>query len=370
MPKEGEHVSFSPDMYGLYSKLFRPLLFMLDPERAHQAALRILPLLPHRRKEPDRSIETSLAGIPLRNPIGLAAGFDKDGVAAEHLTRLGFGFLELGTVTPLPQPGNPRPRLFRFPAKRALVNRMGFNNLGGEALATRIRHLRDDGRANLPLGINIGKQRETPPEEAAADYRKLIDLLLPVADYLVVNVSSPNTPGLRKLERADLLGRLLEEIREAAVRRAARQGIRTPPLLVKLSPDMGREELGGAAAAALDSGMDAIIVSNTTVDLGSLGGNAPSGGGLSGEPLREKALEAIRIVRKATSGSIPLVGSGGIFDAEDVYRRIRAGASVVQVYTGLIYEGPDMIWRILAKLPLLMARDGFATIEEAVGTED
>lgn len=369
MLKEADRVSFSIEMDRLYRRILRPLLFRVDPERAHHLALRVLPLFPAGNRKTDDSLRTTVLGIPFTNPIGLAAGFDKDGIAAKYLPRLGFGFLELGTVTPAPQPGNERPRLFRFPAQRALVNRMGFNNRGGEALARRIAHLRQEGEVAIPLGINLGKQKETAPEKAAGDYKRLMTMVLPVADYLVINVSSPNTPGLRQLEKATLLLDLLRSLRQSAEREAKKCSRRRPPLLVKLSPDMSGDDLEGAAAAALEGGMDGLVVSNTTVGLACLGDDAPAAGGLSGGPLREKALETLRIARKATSASLPLIGSGGILDAEDAYRRIRAGASLVQIYTGLVYAGPGLIPEILKRLPAMMARDGFLSIEEAVGTE-
>ncbi len=370
MPKEVVRASFSNEMDRFYRRILRPLLFRVDPERAHRLAMHALPLIPAGIWRRDHSLPTTLLGISFTNPIGLAAGFDKDGIAAQYLPRLGFGFIELGTVTPEPQPGNEKPRLFRYPHEKGLVNRMGFNNEGGDRLARRIARLRERGELSLPVGVNIGKQKETPPERAADDYKRLIRAVQPVADYLVVNVSSPNTPGLRNLEKADLLRELLQSIRRAADEAATQAGSPPPPLLVKLSPDMIAEELEGSAAAALEVGMDALVVSNTTTDLSSLGAGAPREGGLSGEPLRRKALEALRIARGATSGSLPLIGSGGIMNAEDAYRRIRAGASLVQVYTGLIYEGPGLIRKIVKRLPELMARDGFSTVEEAVGTEE
>jgi len=355
----------------LYRALFRPLLFRLDPETSHRLALRALPLLP--RRPPGRStrLETDLAGFTLPNPIGLAAGFDKDGVWGERAGRLGFGHIEVGTVTPRPQEGNRRPRLFRYPAVEAIVNRMGFNNEGADATAERLSRGMPAGERSILVGVNIGKQRETPIEEAAADYREAAVALLPHADYIVVNISSPNTPGLRSLEDEALLVPLLREVRRVAVEAgfADESAMRRVPLFVKLSPDLEKARLEAAIGGAADAGFDGAVLTNTTLDHAALGDTKGEEGGLSGKPLRAKALEAIRIARQAAPGQLTLIGVGGVFDGMDAYARIRAGASAVQLYTALIYRGPGLAGTIAARLDQLLERDGFTCVAEAVGTE-
>ncbi len=357
-------------LFDPYKTLIRPLLFRVDPERAHSLAIRILPLLPEAAKPGGIPLSTELFGCSFPNPIGLAAGFDKDGSRLQHLHRLGFGFAEVGTVTPSPQRGNPKPRLFRLKAERGLINRMGFNNKGGEALRSVLEKLPPPGRRRLPVGVNIGKQRETPPHRAIDDYGRLIELLLPMADYIVINVSSPNTPDLRLLEEAETLSGLLASIRKIADRAAGKSGVKCPPLLAKLSPDLTSNRLEASVATIAANGLDGAILTNTTVDRSAVGPDAPADGGLSGEPLRPLSLEAVRVARKATSGGLPLIGVGGISTPEDVYERIRAGASLVQVYTGLIYHGPRFVPRLLAGLADLLQQDGFTKICEAIGTEN
>ncbi len=352
-------------MSPFYRHLVRPLLFRLDPERAHALALRCVRFLPVAKIEAAPSLRTAIGPISLAHPVGLAAGFDKDGIAAGTLVRLGFSFIELGTVTALPQEGNPRPRLFRFPAEEALVNRMGFNNEGAEELVRRIGAPED---RPVPFGVNVGRQRSTEPGGEADDYRRVLATVLPAADYVVANISSPNTPGLRDLEKrerlADLVGALVEAVRAGGAGRR-------PPLFVKLSPDRSAGELEAAAATAAKAGVDGLIVTNTTTDLAPLGeGAPPGGGGLSGAPLAPRAFEALRAARRATGGELPLIASGGVFDADDVLRRIRAGASAVQIFTALVYEGPSVVRRIVRRLPSLLAREGFRSVTEAVGADD
>jgi len=356
-------------MSGFYRRLVRPLLFRLDPERVHGAALAFLPFMPDRPPPTGGRLAIEVAGIAFPNPVGLAAGYDKGGNRAATLSRLGFGFVEVGTVTPRPQAGNRRPRLFRFPSREALVNRMGFNNPGAEAVARALAGQRAGGTVRSPIGVNTGKQRETDLEEAAADYRNVIDRLLPLADYLVVNISSPNTPGLRSLEKASSLAPLLAELSRSVSDRARDAGLQRPPLFAKLSPDLADDEMGESAAAAMGAGADGLIVTNTTTDLSLLDPGIEMEGGLSGRPLADRALEAVRIVRRATPDGTPIIGSGGIFSGEDAYRRIRAGASLVQIFTSLVYEGPGVVRKIVRDLDRLLARDGFRNVSEAVGTE-
>lgn len=355
-------------MGAIYRHLIRPVLFRFDPEQAHRLALAALPLLRDRPATMTERLATTVAGVPFVHPIGLAAGYDKAGTGGSLFGRLGLSHVEVGTVTPRPQEGNPKPRLFRYPAREALVNRMGFNNPGAEVVAENLARRTETSRA-VRIGINAGKQRETPIEEAAADYRAVIARLLPHADYLVVNISSPNTPGLRSLEEADLLRPLLDEVRAGAERRAAEAGIRRPPLFAKFSPDLPDEKLEASADAARAARFEGVVVTNTTVDHRALGAGAGEEGGLSGRPLAARALEAARIARRAVSGELAIIGVGGVFSGEDAYARIRAGASLVQVYTALVYEGPSLPRRIARRLDELLARDGFRSVADAVGTE-
>ncbi|HEV3074331.1 MAG TPA: quinone-dependent dihydroorotate dehydrogenase [Thermoanaerobaculia bacterium] len=360
----------------LYSTL-RPLLFRLDPERAHGlviTALRLAQALPgapsllaRRFLVADPALRQTLLGLEFPNPLGLAAGFDKDGVVVDAMAALGFGFVEVGTVTPRPQAGNPRPRLFRYPGQRSLQNALGFNNQGLQATRRRLaraRRLAGSARAASPVGVNVGKGRDTPPERALADYEELLGDdagLGGLADYLVVNLSSPNTPGLRDLQNETFLKELL---------RAARALTRTP-VLVKLSPDLEPEAAAGLAAVAVDAGAAGIVATNTSTDYALLPG-ARAAGGLSGQVLREKSrrvcLAIARRLRAADSGAV-LISAGGIDSGAEAYARIRAGASLVQLYTALIYEGPSLPRRINRELLALLARDGCSDIGQAVGAD-
>jgi len=354
-------------MSGIYRAILRPFFFRFDPERVHEAVMGLMPLMPLPAPRTGPRLRTRVFGLDFPHPVGLAAGFDKEGRLPAAIARFGFGHIEAGTATPRPQGGNPKPRLLRVPAEEALVNRMGFNNPGAERVAANLRRLPPRERRRYVVGANVGKQRETPLEEAAADYAAAAVPFLGAADYLVVNVSSPNTPDLRSLEVAESLRPLLETVRRAAGGGAAAGG---PPLLAKLSPDLSDDALAASSTAVRDAGFDGLVLVNTSVDFSPLGDAAPEGGGgLSGRPLAARALEAIRIARSALSGSLPIVGVGGIFDGEDAYRRIRAGASLVQIYSGFIYEGPWMVRRILRDLDRFLERDGFRSAAEAVGTE-
>jgi len=327
--------------------LIRPLLFSLDPERAHAVALRMLQLagaVPPLRalmgllyRAPERPVE--VFHLRFANAIGLAAGWDKDGLALRGLPALGFGHVELGTVTPRPQPGNPRPRIFRFKAERCLVNRMGFPSRGADFLARRLVR-RPPG---LVVGVNLGKNKDTPNERALEDYTTLLERFASLCDYLVVNVSSPNTLGLRDLQARAALEALLTGL----VRRRAELGS-TRPLLVKLSPDLSDEALEDAVGAALSVGLDGIVATNTT--LGREGLSTTEAGGASGAILGQRSLDVVtRIVKLAPN--LPVIAAGGVMTPDDARRRLDAGARLVQVYTGLVFGGPGLVKRIVRALP-------------------
>jgi dihydroorotate dehydrogenase len=300
--------------------------------------------------------------------VGIAAGFDKNGVVAPQLAALGFGFVEVGTVTRLPQPGNPRPRLFRLPFDRALVNRLGFNNEGADALARRLARARPD----CVLGVNIGKSRAAPLEEAAADYLASFEAVRRHADYVAVNVSSPNTPGLRELQRADLLSALLSALQGRNRELAAAEGRAPLPLLVKVAPDLGAGELELIVESARAAGVAGIIATNTTTSREGLRTDprtvaACGEGGLSGAPLRPRSTRVVAALRLLTKGALEIVGVGGVFSAEDAWEKICAGAGLVQLYTGFVYEGFGVARRINEGLAALLERHGFRTLDEAVG---
>jgi dihydroorotate dehydrogenase len=341
----------------------RRLLFRLDPERSHELALgalraaAALPSLAGRlasfRPVDDPRLAQTLFGRVFPNPVGLAAGFDKDGVAIGAMPALGFGFVEVGTVTPRPQPGNPHPRLFRHPEAASLRNALGFNNAGMEALAERLERLLP---YPLPVGINLGKNRDTPPEKALDDYRTLVHRLGGLADYLVVNLSSPNTPGLRDLQNEAFVSELL----------AAATGLTRTPVLVKLSPDLDEEAAATLAVAAVEAGAAGVVATNTTTEYGLLPG-APAAGGLSGAVLREKSYRQLRAIAPAVAGRAVLISVGGVDSGAEAYRRLRAGASLVQLYTALVYQGPGLPRRINRDLQALLERDGLPDVAAAVG---
>ncbi|MDD3797685.1 MAG: quinone-dependent dihydroorotate dehydrogenase [Novosphingobium sp.] len=345
--------------------LLRPLLYRLDPESAHGLAIRTLKLLPagaSSAPEPGGPLATEVAGLDFPNPLGMAAGFDKDGEVPDGLLRLGFGFAEVGSITPLPQPGNPRPRLFRLTEDRAVINRMGFNNGGAEAAAKRLAARR--GRGGI-VGINIGANKDSA--DRIADYALMARVMAPLASYLAVNISSPNTPGLRALQDESALTGLLDAVLAARAEVCADGG---PPVFLKVAPDLEPADIDAIARIAIDKGLGALIVSNTTVSRPPLASrHRDETGGLSGAPLRDLAQQRLRDFRSATGGAIPLVGVGGIASAEDAWARIRAGASLVQLYSAMVYEGPGIARRIVRGLETLMRRDGFASIAEAVGSE-
>lgn len=309
-------------------------------------------------------------GIDFPNPVGLAAGFDKAATSFNSLGALGFGFIEIGTVTAEPQPGNPRPRLFRLPSDRALLNRMGFNNPGASEVAARL------GRMAIEpvLGVNIGKSKVAPLEEAAEDYLRSVDRLQPFARYLVVNVSSPNTPGLRTLQGAGPLRALLGAVVERVGRNASAAGAAGAcPVLVKLSPDLTDPQVEEAVSIAIESGAAGIVATNTTTSREGLTASARhlesiGAGGISGAPVASRARAMVARIHAATGGSVPIIGVGGIFSADDAWEMIRAGASLVQVYTGFIYQGPELPRRINEGLLARIRREGARSLDEVVGT--
>ena len=350
----------------VYRSLVRPILFRLPPETAHELALHSLSILPsrllaHRYDNPLLRIERF--GLSFPNPVGLAAGFDKNGIALQPLAALGFGFIEAGTVTYHPQPGNPRPRLFRLSQDQALINRAGFNNEGAAAFARRVKQQRPD----CVLGVSIGKSKITPLEDATEDYLKSFELVCDVADYIAVNVSSPNTPQLRELQQSEQLNALLSALQ------ARNRELQKPlPLLVKLSPDIERRDLEMVVDVIERVPVDGIIATNTTVSRDGLQTDAKrvaacGEGGLSGKPLAHRSTRMIADLYALTRSRIPLIGVGGIFNAADAWEKIAAGASLVQLYTGFIYQGPNIAKEINAGLANILAREGFANLDAAVG---
>lgn len=333
-------------MYGLA----RPLLFCLDAERAHELALRSLdlawrsglnPLLATRPKP----LPTPVMGLSFPNPVGLAAGLDKNGACIDALAALGFGFIEIGTTTPRPQAGNPKPRMFRLPGHEAVINRLGFNNEGVDALVRNVEASRLKRRGgDTVLGINIGKNKDTPNEQAAADYLHCLGRVYPLADYVTVNISSPNTAGLRELQEEKALRALVDTILDGRERLATRHGRRVP-ILVKIAPDLTDDDIDAAARVLGEMNVNGVIVSNTTIDRLPIDGHplAKEQGGLSGKPLYGKSTAVLRRMRSRLPAHIPLVGVGGILSGADAAGKTTAGADLVQFYTGLIYRGPGLI---------------------------
>ena len=358
----------------VYSFL-RPLFFALDPEHAHHLSINALKLLQASQRKPGPALShprlaQDLWGLRFPNPVGLAAGYDKNAAVPLVWSSLGFGFAELGTITAKAQPGNPKPRIFRLAQDRALINRLGFNNEGARAIAERLPSLLTPRSSRpIPLGFNIGKSKITPLGDAVADYLESCEKLLPFADYLVVNVSSPNTPELRKLQQAERLGRLLEALL-ASIRQFAETEHTSPkPLLVKIAPDLDAAAIKEIARLALSVGVSGLIATNTTVERPGLHAGSHEAGGLSGRPLAARAGTALRTAYRAVEGQLPLIGVGGIFSAEEAYERIRAGASLVQIYTGLIYEGPFLAQRIVRGLIRIIERARLPHLRDAVGSD-
>jgi dihydroorotate dehydrogenase len=352
-----------PDLY----PLIRPLLFRLSAEHANAISLRGLQsglgrlLVNKGAQEPDPPIlKQRLWGLDFPNPIGLAAGCDKDARVPDAMLGLGFGFVEIGTVTPRPQPGNPKPRLFRLSADRAVINRLGFNSGGLDAVVARLSRRRRRGI----LGVNVGTNRDSA--DAISDYEEGVRRAARFADYLVVNISSPNTPGLRDLQARATLASLLRRLVDARDRTNV-----APPLLLKIAPDLTAHERSDIAEVALASRIDGVIVSNTTVERPWLNSRcAHETGGLSGRPLFAASTALLADMYRLTQGSLPLIGVGGVGSAADAYAKIRAGANLVQLYTALVFDGPAVVGRIKAGLAELLRRDGFAAVNEAVGSVD
>ena len=343
-------------MSGLYT-LLKPLVFRLDPERAHGLTLKALPYWPGRAPAPDPLLRTRLAGLDLPNPIGLAAGFDKDAEVPDAMLRLGFGFVECGSVTPRPQAGNPRPRLFRLEEDEAVINRMGFNNQGLEAALARLKARR--GRPGV-VGLNLGANKDSA--DRAADYATGIAAAGPHASYITVNISSPNTPGLRALQDGAALADLLARVQAA-------KPAGTGPLFVKLAPDQEPGDPDIIARAVIDASVDGLIIANTTISRPALrSAHAGESGGLSGAPLAPLAMATLRSFRAATGGQLPLIAAGGIASGAEALARIEAGASAVQLYSALVYHGPGLARRIAAELAALLRQHGHASVADAVGT--
>lgn len=339
--------------------MIRPALFLSDGESAHGLSLAALRMMPNRSAPTYPQLSQTVGGLNFPNPVGLAPGYDKNAEVYQACYGLGFGFVEIGSVTPRPQSGNPRPRLFRLVEDRAVINRMGFNNDGMDAVAARIAANRS-GRLTGPLGINVGANKDS--EDRIADYVLAIDRLAGLADYVTVNISSPNTPGLRALQDKASLDDLL-----ARVKAAMPLG---KPVFLKVAPDLEPADIDDISASVIEYGIDALIVSNTTITRPGLKSkHAAETGGLSGAPLRDLAQQRLSDFRTATGGVVPLIGVGGIANAEDAYARIKAGASLVQLYSALVYEGPMLARRINRDLCALLARDGFANVYQAIGID-
>jgi dihydroorotate dehydrogenase len=362
-----------------YRTLIRPLLFRLPPEAAHELSLHSLNLLLRSAALRKRAFEHTNGfqfgplkrfGLRFDNPIGLAAGFDKNGVAVLPLSALGFGFIEVGTITHQGQPGNPKPRIFRLPADRALINRAGFNNEGAAAVCARLRGM----GAECVVGVNIGKSRVVPIEDAEADYLASFELAHSVADYVVVNVSSPNTPNLRELQQPDVLRSLLTRLQQRNSQLSDAVGRSQPvPLLVKIAPDLEDADLEAIVAVSISAGVAGIVATNTTISREGLRTDKArvqmvGPGGLSGAPLRAPSTRIIARLFQIAGKGIPIIGVGGIFTAEDAWEKICAGASLLQLYTALIYEGPLVAKRMNEGLSRIFASSGFRTFDDAVGS--
>ncbi|PJI43782.1 quinone-dependent dihydroorotate dehydrogenase [Ferrovibrio sp.] len=348
----------------LYRNLIFPLVRNIDAETAHRATLRLLscaplpPLLPD-----DPVLGTTLFGKPLPNPVGLAAGFDKNAEVPDAMLRLGFGFVEVGGITPQPQTGNPRPRVFRLPEDRAVINRMGFNNDGLEVTASRLQARKGQGKQlGGVVAANLGANKDSA--DRPGDYAISYERLAPLVDFAVVNVSSPNTPGLRNLQGREELAALLARLQPL------HEKLKTP-LLVKIAPDLAEEDIRDVADLALQFRLDGIIATNTTVTRPETlrSGNRGETGGLSGAPLFELSTMVLKQLYGFTGGKVPLIGVGGIASGAQAYAKIRAGASAVQLYSALVYEGPGLVGRIKRELATLLKRDGFRSVADAVGAD-
>jgi dihydroorotate dehydrogenase len=362
----------------IYKTLFRPILFLKDPEETHEQTLSLLKnlsfmegMLENFFRVEDRRLETRIGSLKFGNPVGLAAGLDKNGKALRIWAGFGFGFVEIGAVTAHAQPGNPKPRLYRLPKDCALINRLGFNNEGAEAISAKLRAMQQKNEiSRIPLGINIGRSKIVDTKDAAQDYLFTFEKLYPFADYFTLNVSSPNTPNLRDLQERTHLEGLLAVI-QAKNQELARQPSGQPkPVYLKIAPDMEFSQLDQIIEVVLDQKLSGIAATNATAFMReTLSTPINEPGGLSGRPLRDRATLLIRHIYQATRGTLPIIGVGGIFTAEDAYEKLTAGASAVQILTGFVYEGPGAVKRINQGLVELLERDGFRSIGEAVGSK-
>lgn len=361
----------------LYRNFGKPLFFKLDPERAHHLVIngiatsaKVPGAIPMLRGmygvQEDPMLSTDLFGMQFHTPIGLAAGLDKNAEAVEGFSAIGFGFMEVGTVTPLGQPGNDKPRMFRLPPDEALINRMGFNNEGAGKMRERLSRVK---KHPIPVFINIGKNKVTANEDAIQDYLTCIRTLYDQADLFVVNISSPNTPNLRNLQHGDELRALLDAVvKEMKVQNESNG--KHKAILVKIAPDVTTDELEHMVATIMHSGVSGVIATNTTLSrMGATHSNRLESGGLSGKPLTERSREVIRQVYSMTKGQLPIIGSGGVFTAQDAYEQICAGASLVEIYTSLIYRGPEINRELASGLKQLLQRDGYKHITEAIGRD-
>ncbi len=355
-------------MSKIYEKIIRPVLFNLNPETAHEFGIETLKK-GFKSKAAQKFISKKLAVEPFenlerfdlkfQNPLGVAAGFDKNGVVVNQLAALGFGFVEVGTVTFNPQKGNEKPRLFRLSEDGALINRLGFNNEGTPTVVERLKKI----QPNCVIGVNIGKNKDVPNDEAIGNYLASFDLAHEVADYIAVNVSSPNTPNLRELQKAENLEELLGELVRQNEKLSAK------PLLVKIAPDLSEAEIEAIADIALRLNLSGIIATNTTISRENLKTKIKETGGLSGKPIREKSNEVIKKIHRYSKGKLPIIGVGGVFDANDAFEKIASGASLIQAYTGFVYQGISFARDINLGLQKILKEKGFETLDEAVGSQ-
>ncbi len=361
------------DIWGWFDKLIdpypliKPFLFLLDPELAHDLTLKMLScgMGPQFYGPDDPVLETELFGLEFPNPLCLGAGLDKQATCMDAFMGFGFGSVEIGTVTPLPQAGNPRPRMFRIPHAKALINRFGFNSIGADVFAERLKAWRLlEERTQNPIGVNIGKNKDTVDD--AADYLTCFEKVAPYADFITVNISSPNTPGLRDLQTRERMAELLRRVTDR--RDALRPDL---PVLVKIAPDLTESQQDDIAAVVLESKVQGVIVSNTTLARPDEipAEKAKEAGGLSGPLLFAPSTQLLARMYKLTQGKVPLIGCGGVSTGKDAYEKIRAGASLVQVYTALVFEGPLVIQKMKRELAALLRKDGFSSVSEAVGAD-
>lgn len=344
--------------------LLKPLIHLFPPETAHNIAISLLHhnLLPGKKDFSDKMLESNIASMDFKNPIGLAAGFDKNAQTLNNLQKFNFGFIETGTVTPLPQPGNPKPRLFRLDKEQGIINRMGFNNAGKEIF--RHNFLKASKTTNIPFGINIGKNKNTKSD--TDDYIELLKYFYDISDYITINISSPNTPNLRNIQKKDILKSFLKTIKTESTK-LKKQTSKTTPIFLKISPDLIDNQLQDICDLSIKYNIDALIISNTTIARpGKI--NHPESGGLSGKPLFNLSNKILSEIYIHTKGTIPLIGVGGISNAQEAYHKICSGASLIQIYSALIYQGFGLVTKINQELIPLLKQDGFNNITEAIGS--